>query len=119
MKKRIEIEVDVPEGWESAGALRDPIAGEHYLSAGGTVAGPSGGGLGEPRLILRKVEPKRETRYGWCYAPWKTLTEMATNSPYAEIPVAVEFVDDKPVSTRLTRIDIPEGEGLSAAEAGR
>lgn len=64
-KQKVEIEVDVPEGWEFTGAnpRREDRSnhGVHDTENGGRCV--DSWMEVKPCLILRKVEPKRETRW--------------------------------------------------------
>lgn len=60
-KQKIEVEVDIPSGFEATGKYRKPTAGEWYLYAGR--ADLATYTIGYPYLILRRVEPKRESRW--------------------------------------------------------
>lgn len=127
MKKRIEIEVDVPEGFEATGEWKAPVKGQWFLD---TAAEPvhaikANADYTCCRLILRKVEPKRETRWLNLYGPHNTATAIlqktrAISDKWATVErtgvARVEFEDDRVVGLHLEPIDIPIGEGLPAAE---
>jgi len=52
-KQKIEIEVDVPDGWEVTGEYRKPLDHEPYISKEGWLA-ERNIGVDGPRIILRK-----------------------------------------------------------------
>lgn len=59
-------------------------------------------------------KPKRRMAWGWCYSPYRSIEELVERSGGCEVPVRVEFVDDKPVSIELAVIPAgleAEGEG--------
>lgn len=57
MKQKIEVEVEVPDGWELTGEYRAPTDGESILNYDGYVRNYKHywGGMG---FILRRVEPE-------------------------------------------------------------
>lgn len=65
---KIEIEADVPDGWVGVEYL-PPKKGEWYLRHDGPCLADFN--YEEPWLILRRVEPKRESR--WCAIPEDTF----------------------------------------------
>lgn len=78
-KQKIEIEVDVPDGWEATGEY-DP---------------------GLPRyLILRRKEPVRESRWGWSCCSFSSYKEA--RATYPNIPIVREdLIDGKLVAVTL------------------
>lgn len=65
-KQKIEIEVDVPEGFEATGEHREPKDGDWYLLSDGRarLATWDYTHFKEGKyLILRRVEPKKESRW--------------------------------------------------------
>jgi hypothetical protein len=57
MFQKIEVEINIPDGYEATGEFRYPVNGELYLYCG-TVA--KSDGVHPERLILRKVKRYRE-----------------------------------------------------------
>lgn len=61
-KQKIEIEVDVPDGWEAVAEYRCPHKKEPHLTASGVVVAPYA--YSEAMAIpLRRVEPVKESRW--------------------------------------------------------
>lgn len=58
---KIEIEADVPDGWVAV-AYRPPLKGELYLDHRGRIE-TAAYDFVMPWLILRRVEPKKESRW--------------------------------------------------------
>lgn len=84
-KQKIEIEVDVPDGWEATGEY-DP---------------------GLPRyLILRRKEPVRESRWSPALFNYPTA-KSCSNACFGAPAIRGEFVDGKLVAVTLE----PLGEG--------
>lgn len=54
-KQRVEVEVDVPDGWQATGEFRSGVINGFDTSLIG-------------RLIIRKIEPVRESRWENLYA---------------------------------------------------
>jgi hypothetical protein len=61
VKTKVEIEVDLPQGYEATGEFRTPGNEDVvYIDRWGKVRHVQGGGVGEcegPRIILRRIEP--------------------------------------------------------------
>lgn len=57
MKQKIEIEVDIPEGWEATGEYRRLNPGEHFASSKGIARGYLDPHVGHRCIIIRKKEP--------------------------------------------------------------
>lgn len=102
MKQQVEIEVDVPEGWEVTGEFRLPRYGEHFLSAG--IACRAAFNFQEAMsIILRKVEPKRETRYTICpriVSTYDTYERAAADFPGYRIE-RIDYENGHPVAVSL------------------
>lgn len=75
MRQKVEIEVDVPDGWRAV-AYRPVRAGEWYISTVSGFALQAGSEYHDPRLILEKVEPKRESR-------WRLLPALHSSPSYS------------------------------------
>lgn len=59
MKQKIEIEIDVPEGYEATGEFRQPRKGEFILRSGSAIEAMTDNEFSEG-IILRKVKRYRE-----------------------------------------------------------
>lgn len=115
-KERVEIEVDVPEGYEAI-AFRAPLPGEKWLSPRGHVLWDTP--LTQPRinarLILRKIEPARESR-------WENLYPLGSCRGMRHIERSL--ADETATAGRcaIIRIDyennVPVNVALEPAEGG-
>lgn len=79
MKTKVEIEVDVPEGFELTGEIRPPMVGEWFLT-NFEEARVCEADYAMRRLILRKVEPPAPA---WEWPEWLTAEWICIN-PYNE-----------------------------------
>jgi hypothetical protein len=108
-KQRVEIDDSiVPAGYVVTGEYRRPFPDEPVLTTTGearTIHANDQCGLSVYRIILRKVEPVRESRWGFAYAPFKTREEYIAAYPDAEIPVRVEFENARPVSATVEGVE--------------
>lgn len=113
-KQKIEIEVDVPEGWELTGEFRPCKAGskEWGLFQGEACDWRSPNYDSEPRLILRKVELVRESQWRNVYpihkpneVPAFHLSRLSAVAAQVGLPgIRVERIDYEngvPVSVTL------------------
>lgn len=87
-KQRIEIEVDVPEGHECTGEFQPGVLCDGVTKLIGG-------------LILRKVEPVKETRYGWVCARHSTAESARTKHDGKIDVVRCDFEDGKLVNVAL------------------
>lgn len=103
MKRKVEIEVDVPEGMELTGEQR------RTKQYGPCELSPTVDGV---LLILRKVEPKRESRWMNVYPPndvnpkaqYHKTMEGAITSQGDRCPLPllrIDYEDGKPVRVEL------------------
>lgn len=102
-KQRIEIDVDVPEGFEATGEFRCAVIGDFYIAWPGRAAR---WGMSSPSpaevVILRKVEPVRESRWGWVCCVNTTLEQANSNRHLYSGPlVRADYEDGKIVSVAL------------------
>ncbi len=109
-KQRIEIEVDVPSGFEAV-AYRKPSAGEWY-EYGGVAHQSCIEFARDSHLILRRVEPKRESRWVSAHLLDTVQVGVWSGSPTEHLSghpfVRVDFEDGKAVSVALESV---EGKG--------
>lgn len=57
-KQRIEIEVEIPEGYEATGEHRPPVIGDHFIGTDGKYAFCRTDYMtSERRIIIRRKEP--------------------------------------------------------------
>lgn len=102
MKYEIEIpDGMIPKGYEPTGEYRKARRGDRILIEGKVEAWPTTSESENFYLILRKVEPVRESRYGWftdggvC-----TLEEFRRFYPTTRA-VRMDLEDGKPVRVEL------------------
>lgn len=97
--QKIEIEVDVPEGFQAV-AYRPYGIGEWYLHQSGPKIGDCNAIY--PWLILRKVEPVRESRWYPASLEWGYVSLTAVRSAYPTGPyVRIAFENGVPVYVTL------------------
>lgn len=110
-KQEITITVDLPDGWEATGEFRNPAEGEAFISSSGELVPFSNTGFScSPRLILRRVEPKKESRWINIYSPTNADIGLPRES-IAECnharantvvgTIRVDYENDTPVSVTL------------------
>lgn len=96
------IELEVPDGWELTGEFRRAMSGEAILDNTPLRAVHVGLPMGTegPRLILRKIEPVRESRWGWICCVNESL-ERARAMKYGCPVVRADYEDGKLVNVAL------------------
>lgn len=111
MKQKIELEVDVPDGWEVV-EWRDLRDGDWYLSHVSGQALLSGAESGDRRFILRRVEPKRESRWINAYPCHHVNRSAARHETKAD---AVGAMSDMREQSKVIRIDYENGKPVNVA----
>jgi hypothetical protein len=101
---KVEIEVDVPDGWELTGEFHRAFKGNGYLSTCGALIWTSDMPSSERYIILRKVEPVRESR--WRRIPDKD--SLAGCCLWSEKSMAIRFTGES-----VERIDYENGKPVS------
>lgn len=111
---KIEIEADVPDGWVGV-EYRPPKKGEWYLRQGGTCLADFH--YSQPWLILRCVEPKKESQFINLYpqahpaygAPRSTRESADKDKTAGRVGVVrIDYENGHPVSVALESV---EGKG--------
>lgn len=106
MKQRIEIEVDVPDEYE-AECWRPPLKGEILLACDGQCVYKADRDYVEPRLILRRREPVRESR--WRRVP--LLSDRTFCMVFSRRDEAFDHAQQ--MGSRLERLDYEDGKLVS------
>ena len=106
-RQRIEIEVDVPEGFGATGEFRPPQRGEWFIAINGQLMEATESYV-DPRIILRRVEPKRESRWVNVYGP---TCDHATKEAAAQVPSRVGCVRLNYENDKLVSVSLEEGKG--------
>lgn len=73
---KVEIEVDVPDGWKPTGEFRKARRGDRYLATKGLFAWTADVHSTEKYIILERIEPKRESR-------WRLLPTLHSSPSYS------------------------------------